>query len=387
MFLDNLRLAPRLLGAFGMVLLLGVLLGGFSLVQLNQVNDKSTELADNWLPSVEAVGRIDALMLEVRLGQVLHANTAGDDQVDYDRRVQKGVTDLDAAFATYAKLVSSPEEQKLLDEVSSQWKRYLALTAPAKKLVAEGLIAQATTVLNGEARTVFRATSDKLDELIKINHDGGQAASDEGTRLYARAKVAVIGAVVLMVALGLGVAWAISRRITTQITQAQRAAEAVARGELDHPIHTGTRDEIGLLLQALKEMQDRLRGIVHTVRANAEGVATGAQEIAQGNADLSSRTEEQASALEETAASMEELNSTVNQNAANARQGDALAREASELASRGNSAVQGVVSTMIFLALAQHTSGLCLPQTLDAEAYLHAQADIITRGLAARPLS
>ncbi len=50
-------------------------------------------------------------------------------------------------------------------------------------------------------------------------------------------------------------------------------------------------------------------------------------------------------------------------------------------------AVQGVVSTMIFLALAQHTSGLCLPQTLDAEAYLHAQADIITRGLAARPLS
>ena len=346
MFLDNLRLAPRLLGAFGMVLLLGVLLGGFSLLQIKEVNDKSSELADNWMPSIEAVGRLDSHMHEMRLAQVLHANTSGDDQVDYERRAQKAAAEVDAALVAYAKLVSSPEEQKLYDEVAAGWKRYVSLSAPAKKLVAEGLIAQATTVLNGEARNVFRATNVQLAELIKINHDGGQKASDEGDALYGRSKVAISGAVLLMLVLGFGVAWMISRRIAAQVTQAQRAAEAVARGELDHPIPTGGRDEVAMLLAALKDMQDRLRGIVHTVRANAEGVATGAQEIAQGNADLSSRTEEQASALEETAASMEELNSTVNQNAANARQGDALAREASELASRGNSAVQGVVGTM-----------------------------------------
>lgn len=52
-------------------------------------------------------------------------------------------------------------------------------------------------------------------------------------------------------------------------------------------------------------------------------------------------------------------------------------------------AVHGVVSTMIFLALSQHSASVCTASTqvLDPVAYLNEQADIVARGLAASPAS
>ncbi len=105
-------------------------------------------------------------------------------------------------------------------------------------------------------------------------------------------------------------------------------------------------DEVGELLQAMRDMNGALADVVGTVRGNAESVATASSQIAQGNLDLSQRTEEQASALQQTAASMEQLSSTVQQNAANARQANQLAQGASQVAGQGGDAVAQVVSTM-----------------------------------------
>lgn len=52
-----------------------------------------------------------------------------------------------------------------------------------------------------------------------------------------------------------------------------------------------------------------------------------------------------------------------------------------------NHVVQGVISTMIFLALSRHTAGVCIRGELAVEpvAYLCEQADIVARGLALAP--
>ncbi|MET3120298.1 methyl-accepting chemotaxis protein [Undibacterium sp. GrIS 1.8] len=111
-------------------------------------------------------------------------------------------------------------------------------------------------------------------------------------------------------------------------------------------IEVVSNDETGLLLQALKDMQDSLANVVGTVRAGSEGVATASAQIASGNNDLSQRTEEQASALQQTAASMEQLGSTVKQNSDSARQANLLAQNASAVAIKGGDVVAQVVETM-----------------------------------------
>jgi methyl-accepting chemotaxis protein len=107
-----------------------------------------------------------------------------------------------------------------------------------------------------------------------------------------------------------------------------------------------SKDETGQLLQALKDMNESLVGIVTEVRSGTATIATASNEIASGNLDLSSRTEQQASSLEETASSMEELTSTVKQNADNAEQANSLSLSASKVAMKGGKVVSQVVDTM-----------------------------------------
>ena len=134
--------------------------------------------------------------------------------------------------------------------------------------------------------------------------------------------------------------------VARPLEEAVEVANAVAMGDLTRHIEVKSSDETGQLLQALKNMNDSLTGIVTEVRGTTDSIITSSHEIAQGNADLSQRTEEQASNLEETASSMEELTSTVRQNAENARQANQLATNASDIAIKGGQVVGDVVHTM-----------------------------------------
>ncbi|GAB3538351.1 hypothetical protein GCM10027343_03850 [Noviherbaspirillum agri] len=137
------------------------------------------------------------------------------------------------------------------------------------------------------------------------------------------------------------------RKVVTQpLERAIAVARGIAEGDLTQQIDVKTTNETGKLLQALKDMNQSLVGIVSQVREGTDTIYDASGEIAAGNQDLSARTESQASALEETASAMDELTSTVKQNADNARQANQSALSASEVAVRGGAVVSEVVTTM-----------------------------------------
>jgi methyl-accepting chemotaxis protein len=150
-----------------------------------------------------------------------------------------------------------------------------------------------------------------------------------------------------LLALGLTL---IVRSVASPLKNSIEIARRIAEGDLTQRIEVTTRDETGQLLQALKDMNESLGGIVGEVRGTTDSISTAAQQIAAGNSDLSQRTEEQASSLEETASSMEELTSTVKQNAENAKQANQLAANASDIAVKGGQAVSEVVQTMFSIS-------------------------------------
>ncbi|HVF18232.1 MAG TPA: methyl-accepting chemotaxis protein, partial [Steroidobacteraceae bacterium] len=117
-------------------------------------------------------------------------------------------------------------------------------------------------------------------------------------------------------------------------------------GQLGNRVQVTNRDEFGVLLTSLQQMDGKLNEIVGGVRVAADSVGGAAHQLSQGNDDLSQRTQEQAAALEETAASMEQMTSTVKQNADNARQANQLANSARSYAERGGTVVSDAVSAM-----------------------------------------
>jgi methyl-accepting chemotaxis protein len=226
----------------------------------------------------------------------------------------------------------------------------LAMDKPVDKAIRLGAAnkpEEATRVLLQEIRPLGDQALAAIDELTLAQVAAGEQAQRESEQTY-REALAGLGVVGALAALLLAVSgWWLVRSITRPLNAAVRLARAIAAGDLGQSIEaSGKGSETGQLLNALKEMQGSLVGVVQGVREKAENVASGSSQISQGNNDLALRTERQASALAQAASSMRQLGLTVAQNSDNARKADGLVNAVSSVAGRGADAVGRVVATM-----------------------------------------
>ncbi|BEV17033.1 methyl-accepting chemotaxis protein [Herbaspirillum sp. DW155] len=344
----DLKIAHKLNAAFLVVLVFIVALGGFSLVQLEQVNKTSTELARDWMPGVESLGKISLALARSRSFDMQQLLTDDKKEEQASReRATKQMALLEKEVARYQSLISEPREKEIFPEFARNMDAYKAAHERMDKLFSQGQKQAGHEVLSTSSTAVYRKLQDQINELTEINAKGAAASALEATRVYEQARLAIAGLIACCIVLALSLSWWIARLVARPLTHAVTIARQVADGDLTARIPDNAgRDETGQLMTALKQMNDNLLKIVHEVRMGTDTISTASAEIASGNMDLSSRTEQQAGALEETASAMEELTSTVRQNSDNARQANQLAVSASEVAQAGGQVVSKVVHTM-----------------------------------------
>jgi methyl-accepting chemotaxis protein len=343
----DLKIATKLLVSFGVVLLLTLLMGVSSILSTARVNQASSDLADNWMPSVRMAMELRGDVSDLRRWELAHLlNDEAAGYADYDQRINATLASVKAHREAYEKLISSPEEKALVTAFDQNWTAYMAEHSKMIALSAAGNKDAARALSRGTSAKVLGSLTDATTALVKLNIDGGDAASDTATATYSTARTTSIVLLVLNIGIGLALAVSVARIVSAPLREAVSVASAVAEGDLTRDIEVKSACETGQLMQALKNMTENLQGLVAQVRSGTDLIATASAEIASGNQDLSSRTEEQASSLEETASSMEELTSTVKQNADNARQANQLAKSASGIATRGGEVVGQVVGTM-----------------------------------------
>jgi methyl-accepting chemotaxis protein len=258
------------------------------------------------------------------------------------------------------------------DLAAAQWTAYMSTQlTPEEKALAErfpqaaqayvdnGLLVAAARLQSGdfrgaqeiETQQVGPASPAFMQVLTQLSQLQIRVAAEEFTASqanYRHLKLLLASCVVLALATGIAAALLISRRLLRQLgaepgVLASIAAD-IAKGDLGNDKLLSAVQ--GSVLAAMQSMRTSLVGIVRTVRAGVDSVATASAQIAHGNADLSARTEEQASSLQQTAASVEQLNGTVSSSLQSARQASEVATGATQAAQKGGDLVTRVVSTM-----------------------------------------
>ncbi|ALL68513.1 Methyl-accepting chemotaxis protein I serine chemoreceptor protein [Paraburkholderia caribensis MBA4] len=352
-FIGRSSIGRRLGAGFTVVLLLLGAVGAVGLVQSSFIYSGTLEIADKWLPSVEALGSLRHSSETVR--RLITRQLVSDDPNGAKAaraHHQDALTAFDEAFDAYSKRASSQEEQRLSIDIKEAWGAYLEIDSKIEALLDSGDagLAEARSLSATEATTRFNKVSAVINQHIKLNRDGADQAAAAAKASFAKARDWTLALVAVAIAVGIAVAIAITRSITRPLQRSVEIAETVARGDLSAAIEVAGSDELSKLLFALHHMNERLVDMVSRVLSTSESIATASAQIAAGNTDLSQRTEEQAASLEQTAASMEELTATVKQNAGNASEGNLLASRALETATRGESVVSRAVRTMTDIA-------------------------------------
>ncbi|MBS0849223.1 methyl-accepting chemotaxis protein [Citrobacter sp. JGM124] len=190
----------------------------------------------------------------------------------------------------------------------------------------------------------------QFDQYTKQHSELYRQAIDNSENSYQMAIAILGGLLIVLIALVLFVWMGMRSTLIRPLNRLIESIRYIASGDLLRKIDVHGTNEMGMLAENLRHMQNELARTVGDVRNSANSIYSGASEISMGNNDLSSRTEQQAASLEETAASMEQLTATVKQNAENARQASQLALSASDTARRGGKVVDDVVKTMSEIA-------------------------------------
>jgi methyl-accepting chemotaxis protein len=185
--------------------------------------------------------------------------------------------------------------------------------------------------------------SDRIEAAAAVNQADAERRSEFAVML-------LIASGVIAVMLVAFFALLIARSIVIPLTEAVEVAKAVAAGDLRGDIKVRSRDEVGELMQAFKDMTQGLnQRVVHVteeVGRVSRSIVDSANQLSAGNETLASRTEAQASSVEETVASIEEVAAAAKQNAEHAQQGKNAAEEVSNVFRRGNEVVSQLTDTM-----------------------------------------
>jgi len=352
MSLRNLSIATRAGLAFGLIVMLVIVLGAVSLVQMSGMRTSAAEIETNWVPSITALDDISKDIYRLRATTLL---------ILADRKPQTTQPTLERATVLlnqitesekeYEKLISSQEERALYDELHRAQALYLTEREAVLKFAREGDYDSAvarfgTGVLSQTADAVAKL----LENLAHLNEAGVQSAVHESADIYASAQRTVIGLLVLVAALTAVLALVVTRSIVTPLGEAVRATEVVASGDLTQDITVVGRDEPARLLAALKSMQQSLRGTIQSIADSSNQLASASEELHAVTEDSTRGLHQQNAEIEQAATAVNEMTAAVEEVARNAVSTSEASRESNTTAQQGREQVRHTVDSIGQLA-------------------------------------
>ena len=310
---DNLSLRTKLylnFAATGGILILALL---FCIAQIQRVGGETREIIENWLPSVQAVGKISQERLRYRVRSLEYMLPgSADERAKVEKSLGKLDDDLQELLKSYQPLVSGPAEQKILDDVIKAVNAYKAVVLEGIALSKAGKEEESQQLRRGAWVDKANQLRDRTDELSKFNRAGADGAAAEAMDGVASAIRGGVMALLVGVVIALVASFFLARRISRRLEGSVEIARRIASGDLTGRVPPGSNDEVGRLVTALGEMQNELRATIGKTVKGAMEISNAAQGLNQTVKQMESSVTVQSSASSAIAANVEQLTVSIN---------------------------------------------------------------------------
>ncbi len=184
----------------------------------------------------------------------------------------------------------------------------------------------------------------------------------------------VVIMVIVLVCISVLIAYVLYNSIVKPLNKGVTFAQTIGNGDLTVELDINQEDEIGLLAKALNTMASNLKGIVISIKENANDLVSSGQNVKSSSLQLSKGSADQAASAEEVSTSIEEMVANIDQNTDNAVQTETITVEtakdvnvADKLSSEAASSMKSVAEKITIIGdIAFQTNILALNAAVEA---------------------
>jgi methyl-accepting chemotaxis protein len=159
-----------------------------------------------------------------------------------------------------------------------------------------------------------------------------------------------VGLSLVLIFISVSLVIVISIAITRSMDKTVAIANLLSEGDMTVDIKAEGKDEIGMLMGAMRKMVDRWRQIISDMSNNASTLMMAAEQVNTTVQSLSQSASEQAASVEEISASLENVNLAIQKNSDNSRITNEKAAAASVEANESAESVRHTLQAMTSIA-------------------------------------
>lgn len=412
--MKNLSIRIKIMLGFSVVVIILLLLGIFSVVQLNSVNKVTQDITKHWIPSLNHASAIDKSFTLFRVKEYRYMLAfSKEDAVKMIKEMNDLKAQINSDIADYKTLIVTEDGKKEFASFEQEYANYLVENTKLVDLEENGKTEEAKAVLSGKSLDYYYSVANKLKKLVNLSISGSDAASSNVVETYNNSLLMIFIIIGISVVISIIVALYIASIISNGIKKLQNAAQKFEIGDMNVDLDIDSRDEIGKLAEAfrnlagtmgkisqnakliskgdlsvvitkrsendellgsLADMVSHLNDIVGQIVESANNVAISSSELNTTATQLSQGSNEQASAAEEVSSSIEQMTTSIQQNSDNATQTEKIAivssqriEEVNQASLRSLEAIRQIVEKIkIINNIAEKTDILAINAAIEA---------------------
>ncbi|ACL19658.1 methyl-accepting chemotaxis sensory transducer [Desulfitobacterium hafniense DCB-2] len=271
------------------------------------------------------------------------------------------ITQFNEIWTNYKQTNPDTYEQDMFPTFESELEQYRTEREEALAIASAGNEEEGFRYFTREVTPHMEKLNSILLEISDYNDRTSKEMMDQANEDFKSSTRVIIIVLAAAVVLAIAVGTFIGRLISVPLNKVVTNVNEIARGNLTvEAVKLDTKDEIGILAQAVNQMAANLKDLIKHVSVSAEQVASSSEELSASSeqqalatsqvataiADVAAGTEKQSMAIDDTSMAIEQISAAIQQVAATSSEVAEQASNTSLAAQDGQKVIDQAIKQM-----------------------------------------
>ncbi len=352
----DLKIKTKLFIGFGIVIVLVISISLTAYLSISSLSGNIREMGDKRLPQALILGDLTANILTAttHLEKAFMAENKEslEKEIEHMLGSRKSISD---NFDKLKALVQSEKGKALYQSMLDRRKPSADMRDQIVKSLMDGNRNEAVRLLS-EFEALQAAYLKSVDDMDIFIKEQAKLHADAASSKAKTVRISIIILSASALAIAIFVTLWIIRSITGPLLDAVETTAKIASGDLTVEIEATGKNETGQLLDAMKAMVVKLKGVIRDIKRASASVASGSEHLSASSEEITRTMSDQSNRSSQIATSAEEMSQTVIDIARNASSIAQSSSETADIARTGAEVVAKSVAESRSIAETVNTS-------------------------------